>query len=200
MEEEQKVNILTESVFTIFGIVLGIVVLCCLFIILNYFNILNLSQKIPFLSFLPQKKVNTISKELQNNQNYSTATIPPTQSLYPPQSSADLQSCKARQQGNSLVVSVNTVNNVIVGQYKGKITAFTLSNDKTSASLTLVSLDGRQQEQFTIPSQASIYTIHPPGPSIITHLKNGQTVDMTFNCFTDQNNLFKITQVGIDSQ
>jgi hypothetical protein len=197
MVEEQKENFLNDSLSTFFGIVLGLVVIFSILGVLNYFSILNISGSIPLLSFLPHESISTTQSQ-NTTQNYSPISIAPTQKAYDPQSSADLQSCKARQQGNPLMQSVNTVNNIIVGQYEGKISGLNLSANKASASLLLVSLDGRQHEQFTVPSTATIYTLKPPGLSLLTHLQNNQKVVITFNCFTDQNNLFKITQVGIE--
>ena len=132
-----------------------------------------------------------------------------TPSRIPTPLQGNLESCDVKKEGNPLLeTDPKTLNvngeKVIVGTFKGNVNQINLDKiDKTatvSASIELVSPTGDQVYTFKVKEEKGlVYDAVNLKDLTLTGLKKGQTVVLSFNCFTRFNNLFRITIVAVTS-
>lgn len=163
-------------------IAIALILVVVAIFLLSYFKILS----IPQLSFLPQKSY--------TNQ---PSSIP--QSTLPPKVETNLESCSVTKEGNPLVSEVKKLpDGTIIGTFLGNINKVDFSSDKLTASIEVISPQGDQTHIFKLKDEKGlIYDGLKLKDLSLSDLAEGQTVIISFNCFPDKDNLFKIAQVKI---
>ena len=143
-------------------------------------------------------------KYLRSQKNIKT----PTQSLsqttpsLTPKPVANLESCDFKKEDNPLVNDLKTLTisnkKVIVGTFRGNINSYALNSDKVSAKIDLISPKGEQSHTFSIKDEKGlVYDAVSQKDLTVADLKPGLTVEISFNCFPENNNIFKLTRINI---
>lgn len=209
--QEPKKNALLEKVeFGVGGILLGVGTFLLMLFVLNYFNIVSLSQVFPNqLDWLPHRPaaqgvpsgtLPTSQGEALQSQSASPTPIQSGPTPTPPLV-ANLETCNVTKEGNPLVVDVQTLpNGTIVGDFRGNINKTTFNSQRTEASIELISQKGEQTHTFNLKDEEGlVYDVTLGKDLKLSDLSAGQTVTMSFNCFKDQSQekQFKITRISI---
>lgn len=161
------------------GAILGSIFVILMLLVLHYFNILNLSQIIPSLSFLPRSG--------QQNSFVSPSVSPPP-----------IESCRVRSNDYSLVYDVTDTRGIITGQYRGTIQSIT--PNASMAAVTIVSGDGKATHTFRIDASTPFYDAVHAKKLKLLDFAPGQYVGISFNCNKSNGNQFTIVDMGIQEK
>lgn len=198
-QQENKSPLLNEVGWSFGGIILGIVFVAIILFALNYFSIINLSSLYPqWFSNLPQR----ISPQPQTTLPQPTTEQPqPTQPIV---TSANLESCDVKKEGNPLVEDVETLNiegqEIVVGNFRGNINNVTLSEDKQTAQVEVVAPRGDQTHTFSLREQNGlVYDMTSGEDGTLADLAKGQVVTISFDCAQNAQKVkeFKLTRFTI---
>lgn len=159
---------------------------------LNYFNFLS-------IPFLPSKKSQTAQKPRKAVQTQTT----PTQTAEQP--SKNLETCSITKEGNPLVDGEirklkDKNGEIVVSTFRGNINKYNYDATKSSSSLELISPKGDQSYTFVLKEEKGlVYDAIDLKDLTLKDLKIGQTVVLSFNCFTykPENEQFRITRVAV---
>ncbi|MBI4078781.1 MAG: hypothetical protein HY429_00565 [Candidatus Levybacteria bacterium] len=190
----QNTNITQGFGWGIVGILLGLSFFAIMFIILNYFGILSLSRLYPnLLGWLPQQ-----SRSLYSTRQ-ETATIPTPNVSFQPTSIPSLESCSIKEEGNPLVQDVQILKDgTIFGTFRGNIQTYTLNQSSSSATMEVISPRGDQTHTFTIKEEPGlVYDAIAQKDLTLSNLRRGLTVVISFNCFPNKGNLFRLTRIAV---
>lgn len=107
------------------------------------------------------------------------------------------EKCTITKEDNPLVDYLTKLEDgAVVGTLGGNLQEVNIDGD--SAKIVLVSPRAEQMHQFTLKEEKGlVYDSVTNKDAALKDLKAGQNVTMSFNCFPQKNNLFKITRVDI---
>lgn len=177
-ETNVKGSIFKAVEYATAGIVLGLCSICIVFVVLNYFNILQLSRSIPFLSILPHKMY-TDSFQLPQQNMSSTLN-------------SRINICLDQHQGYpSLSDILTTKSDPNLGKYQGVIKKINAAEQ----SLTVASTLSGNRFVFNVKTiPGSLYDIHHTTITNLADIQIDTKTIISFPCL-QQNGMFTITQV-----
>lgn len=111
----------------------------------------------------------------------------------------DLESCDLKAEGNPLVYGEiirikEGQRDDLVGAFRGNVNQVELT--KQGALLELLSPQADQKYTFSITSEKNLIMNNATQKEMqLSELKPGMTLVMSFNCFKNQNNKFKIVRI-----
>ncbi|KKQ65530.1 MAG: hypothetical protein US86_C0010G0001 [Candidatus Daviesbacteria bacterium GW2011_GWA2_38_24] len=133
------------------------------------------------------------------------ATVTPSPTSRALSLEEQINNCSITKEGNPLVNDVQVFKTgekeAMVGTFRANINKVYPDSTKLSPSIELVSPRGDQTHTFRVTEEKGlVYDAVNQKDLKLTDLKPGLTVAASFNCFPDQNNLFKITQISVTSE
>lgn len=110
----------------------------------------------------------------------------------------NLETCDLKKEGNPLVSDVTKLpDGTIVGNFVGNINK-TESFVDGRLSLEVVAPRGDQTYTFTVREEEGLVFDLKEGKDLsLSDLAPGNTITMSFNCFPEKNNQFKITRITV---
>lgn len=110
----------------------------------------------------------------------------------------NLETCDVKKEGNPLVSDVTKLpDGTIVGNFAGNINK-TESFLDGRLSFEVIAPKGDQTYTFTVREEEGLVFDLKEGKDLkLTDLAPGNTVTMSFNCFPEKNNQFKITRITV---
>lgn len=169
---------------------LALIFAIVLFLALNYFNWVSLSLVYPkIFGFLPHRPI--VEKEIK-------LTITPPPKIV--DASQGLESCSVKKEGNPLVEDVRSLpDGTIIGVIRGNIDNISFNMGKKSGAISLISISQGQSHTFKRieDEEGLVYDATLQKEIKLSGLKRGMTVQISFNCFPDQDDLFKITRIAV---
>ena len=156
---------------------------------------------IPFLIFLTSKTLE--KKKVQSLPSPTKTTQAP--SIKTDNLDDQISSCKITKEGNSLVDDVQTINtgkaSVLVGTFRANVNKITPDSTNSSPLIELISPRGDQTHSFRVTEEKGlVYDSINLKDLTLKDLKPGKTVTVSFNCFPDRGNLFKISRISVLSK
>lgn len=170
LKEKGKTNIFADVLFSIAGCCVSLGIIIIILLILSYFNILQL----PYTSFLPHQ----IAKSQQNS---------PT--------SAPLEKCSLKKEGNPLIGSIAIQGTTVLGYFEGRVTNIVYDKLQQPTSMTLQKEN--QSHVFNVSEERIIMTrLNSDRIKISPDIALGNTVRVFFNCIPQEGEKFTVTGIS----
>ena len=182
------------------GVILAIVFLLGSFLILNYFNVVQIYRVVPVLSFLPHQKLqlqpSSTTRAGKSNSSTPTPTI-----VIPLIASVD--NCMADKNSNPIIHDLGpyTLPNKQtgkIGTFLGTVNKYTYSSASKTASFELDSTKGDQHQNFTFTEKAGLVNYGGTNKQAkLSDLKTGTSVTISFTCIPSNAQL-QVTNIAIN--
>lgn len=180
---QMKENVFSDAESAILGFFLGFLTMVITIIVLNYFNILQLSKLSSFFSFLPHKSSLVFTK---GNPFIPTPTPNNT--------------CSAKLPTYMKISTTHfTADGISGGTFYGTLKKVTYNVGTHTAIVEVVPLNGSNIYMFTLNDQTvrafndNTKKFYPD----LSQLPVGQNVELTYNCDPQTGNIFTIVTVKI---
>jgi len=152
----------------------------CIFGVLFYFHILDLTV------FLPVSNVTTKTAVIQQR---SSGTVP---------ISDFEEKCPLGQDAKPMIKELFTDPTRQIGSLRGTVNAFAYDITTKTATLQVISVDGSQLHTFHVQQQDGlVFDNTTQKQKTLTDIAYGQAVELSFQCDANTNNVFTITQISL---